>query len=113
MGNKVKGFTVHGERAGISYRCPGCDNFHTVYTEGPFLPRWQWNGSYDRPTLSPSVNATWEGCDPDDCDVCEEGHHLQGGRCHHYVANGMIQFLPDCTHSLAGFTVPMLDREDR
>ena len=29
--------------------------------------------------------------------------------CHSFVVNGQIQFLPDCTHALAGQTVPIPD----
>lgn len=29
--------------------------------------------------------------------------------CHCFIRNGMIEFLTDCTHNLAGQTVPMVD----
>lgn len=55
---------------------------------------WQWNGSLDKPTLTPSILAT-----------CENA------RCHSYVTDGRIQFLSDCSHPLAGTTHDLLELE--
>lgn len=104
----------------LSFWCPGCKSSHTIqYGEGPG-PRWGWNGNVERPTFTPSV-------------LERSGHHVQGydgggcwcdfnaelkasGEepsgfdchvCHTFVTDGRIQFLGDCTHELAGQTVPM------
>jgi len=55
---------------------------------------WTWNGSYDSPTFTPSllINKNNDGGYP---------------RCHSFVTNGQIEFLADCTHTLAGKTVRM------
>ena len=58
---------------------------------------WSWNGDTERPTLKPSILSR---CPP----VCE--------CCHTFVNNGMVQFLSDCTHELAGQTLDLLDVED-
>jgi hypothetical protein len=49
--------------------------------------RWNFDGNYDAPTLSPSILIT--------------GGHV---RCHSFVIAGFIQLLADCSHKLAGTT---------
>ncbi len=47
----------------------------------------------EKPTVTPSIR-------------------MQGKiMCHVYLMEGMIQFLGDCQHALAGKTVPMVDWE--
>lgn len=88
-----------GSLGGLSFKCPGCGTEHTVLVGvGGSGARWLWNGNLDRPTLSPSVLVRVD---------------FDGGKlakiCHSFVIDGQIQFLNDCTHKLAGQTVPMLD----
>lgn len=72
------------------FHCPGCENAH-----GFHVPRWEWNGSMDSPTFRPSLV-----CNRDD----------PASRCHLWVTDGTIHFLPDCHHELAGQTaIPMPD----
>lgn len=60
---------------------------------------WTWNGSVDSPTLKPSIlTRTHDG---DKLIIC-----------HTFVNDGMVQFLSDCTHELAGQTVPLLDVDE-
>lgn len=77
----------------IAFWCPGCDCAHGLRVAGP-RGVWTWNGSEQRPTFLPSVLAN-----PDD----------PRSRCHAFVKAGMIQFLPDCYHHLAGKTVDLPD----
>lgn len=72
------------------YYCPGCDEHH-----GPG-DSWAFNGDHERPTFSPSILVTGY---IRDAEV----------RCHSFVRDGQIQYLGDCTHALAGQTVPMED----
>lgn len=109
--------TLGGGR--VAFWCPGCKTHHQVNIEphpqgqGPI---WGFNGDYDRPTFTPSV-------------LCTSGHYVPGWskadcwcsveertgeksafdcfRCHSFVTDGQIQFLGDCTHALAGQTVPL------
>jgi hypothetical protein len=97
----------------VIFWCEGCQEPHAVpVNEG----RWTWNGDLNFPTMHPSIEVTG-------------GHYAQGGtgcwcnfearfgepapfkcnRCHSFVENGMIKYLPDCSHSLAGQTVPLKD----
>ena len=56
---------------------------------------WIWNGSEERPTLSPSL-------------LSRSGEW----RCHCFVRNGKALFLNDCTHEFAGRTVDLLPVEE-
>lgn len=75
--------------------CPACKAAHAVRID-PAADPWGWNGSLERPTLTPSLNA----------------HYPQGaGRpdyvCHSFVTDGRIKFLTDSTHALAGQEVEL------
>ena len=59
-------------------------------------PNWTWNGSIDFPTVKPSILT--RGAD-------ENGEHV----CHSFVNDGMVQFLSDCSHELAGKTMDLLE----
>lgn len=91
-----------------SFHCPGCDEDHDVGLS------WQFNNDMVKPTFYPSI-------------LVRGGHFIENGgcwckfneehpddpttfqckRCHSYVENGNIRFLDDCSHSLAGQTVPL------
>lgn len=92
----------------ISFMCPGCGSRHVVHVgDGPG-PRWSWNGSMDKPTLSPSILVT--GFMPsDDPEEFDDATKDKPFTCHSFVVGGQIQFLNDCTHKLAGQAVPLPD----
>jgi len=84
---KVKNVTTSsGELYGYRIDCPGCGDPH-VLTTG-----WTFNGSYDRPTFSPSLLVT----KPNGPE-----------RCHSFITDGQIRYLSDCTHAMAGQTVDL------
>lgn len=93
---------VEGGR--LLFFCPGCDEAHMVG------PNWSFNGDYDRPTFSPSILVTGKRRITDD-----EYDRIMAGevvdvpdmRCHSFVVDGQIQFLGDCSHELAGKTIPL------
>jgi len=70
--------------------CPGCKGYHAYTTKHPTASGWTFNGDVDKPTFSPSLLV--HGKDPEK-------------RCHLFMKGGMIQFLGDCYHELAGQTV--------
>ncbi|SCU75503.1 conserved hypothetical protein [Cupriavidus necator] len=103
----------------LSFWCPGCKTSHDIQHGEGAGPRWGWNGNAERPTFTPSV-------------LVRSGHYVPGhengscwctyyqghpdeerdfacGVCHTFVTAGQIQFLSDCTHELAGQTVPMVE----
>lgn len=106
----VRGVLRVIEGGAVGFWCPGCKCHHVVTSD------WRFNGDYDRPTFEPSVLVrnghyatgfkegqncwcTYNAEHPDDPVVytCQ--------RCHSFVRNGMIEFLTDSTHVLAGQTV--------
>lgn len=81
---------------------------------------WKFNGDYDRPTFQPSVLVRSGHYAPgfrpgDNCwctynaDHPDESNSLRFNceQCHSFVIGGQIQFLNDCSHALAGKTVPL------
>lgn len=68
------------------YMCPGCGYIHALSPEVH-----KFNGNLHSPTFSPSCLQNW---DP-------------ASVCHSYITDGKIQFLSDCSHSLAGQTVEL------
>jgi hypothetical protein len=81
----------------VAWHCPGCEGGHGVPVNG--TKGWQWNGSLDSPTLSPSILVNVGGSNPTE------------PICHCFIRDGKIMFLPDCTHKLAGHTVDVPDWE--
>lgn len=76
------------------FLCPGCRIHHKIVTSGPEA-KWTFNGNLDLPTCSPSLLVRWP----------------EGQVCHSFIKDGMIQFLGDCTHPLAGQTVEIPEVE--
>ena len=88
----------------LLFECPGCGECHQVPVKPGDGVRWEWNGSLDKPTFSPSLLV--RGGPLQD----EHGLAIPGARsrcCHSFVRDGQIQFLNDCTHKLAGQTVDL------
>lgn len=107
-----------GPDNGLWFFCPGCASPHRIQHGEGAGPRWGWNGCAEKPTFTPSVLVTWrspeaEG-DADELKAQIERKRTDGTPipyrdrcCHSFVTDGQIQFLSDCTHSLAGQTVPL------
>jgi len=107
-----------GRFYGVKFNCPGCTYsdgspmpcvLHVswlppgVTEESPHAagkPHWDFNGDFERPTFTPSVNSWWGGFRSGDHDVPLH-------RCHSFITDGRIQFLGDCTHALANQTVDL------
>jgi len=101
------------------FHCPGCGCAHGFQTEPLGPPTWSFNGDVERPTVSPSilvqsVEMTEKGRADLDAWLAagkpiraKPGFESRPTVCHSFVTNGQIQFLGDCTHALAGQTVPL------
>lgn len=84
-----------------AFHCPGCGYGHAVSVNGrrnSSNASWEWNGSVDEPTFTPSLN-----CNPND----------RFHQCHSFVIDGKIKFLSDCFHKLAGKTVEIPDWDEQ
>ena len=84
----------------FEFNCPGCKYKHGFYVDraGHTGAKWDFNGDIEKPTVSPSIlmTTTYAGAP-----------HI----CHSFITNGMIQFLGDCTHAMAGLTVELPEIE--
>ena len=93
--------------------CPGCKCGHGVWTtkKNGLNAVWSFNGDLERPTFDPSllIEGTRELTDEEHARIMAgEQLNIPQTICHSFVRNGSIEFLPDCTHALAGKTVPMV-----
>lgn len=88
---------VYEHETTVRWWCPGCKRAHVVPVAGGRVT-WEFNGDLERPTLAPSV-------------LVHQRLHTDGTeyapRCHTFIRDGVIQFLDDCTHALAGLFVPL------
>jgi hypothetical protein len=105
---------------GLMFWCPGCNEAHRIRHGDSSRPCWTWNGDAEKPTFTPSVLVTsghyMHGDTPGNCycDVKQripdwEDNGWKCIRCHSFVTDGQIQFLSDCSHAMAGQTVPLPD----
>jgi len=85
----------------VAFWCPGCDSAHAIRVSGE-QPLWEWDNDVDAPTFSPSINSQWHGR-RDTGFIMVEVREV----CHSFVRAGRIEFLADCTHTLAGQTVAL------
>jgi hypothetical protein len=120
---KLSEFIVQLYPGYIGWACPGCMEAHFINVRNPFLnpqimkimagPVWSWDENAENPTFNPSVLVTgiqttrdgwkWAG----DWVTGEDGK-LAEQRCHCFIRNGYIEYLGDCTHSLAGQRIKMV-----
>ena len=78
------------------FDCPGCNHSHFVNTNPEYGIVWEFNKDFEKPTVSPSLLVRM---------LCKDEMNI----CHSFVKDGSIQFLNDCTHTLAGQTVELPD----
>ena len=79
-----------------AFYCPGCECSHGI-NDG-----WSLTFQNGKPTVSPSI-------------LVKHGRYIDKNdptkyeaiQCHLFIRNGMIEYLSDCTHKLAGKTVEM------
>lgn len=70
--------------------CPGCEDSHAYRFGGGKEPQWVPSGSVEAPSFTPSLLLT-----------------TGSKTCHLFLTNGELAFCGDCTHGLAGSTVPL------
>jgi hypothetical protein len=92
--------------------CPGCKCGHGIWTtkQNHQSALWTFNGNMEKPTFTPSLKITTQPIYTDD----EHARIMAGEKimprpycCHSVVTDGVINFCADCTHELAGKSVPM------
>ena len=102
--------TSNGHRI---FWCPGCNDPHQVNIDASRgHPCWDFDGNEENPTFSPSILVTYrhpKGYSNDNPPPRGYDGEYETDICHSFVKDGMIQYLGDCTHSMAGQTVPIPD----
>jgi hypothetical protein len=106
MSKLVKLDRKYWPEGGYGHWCPGCDSGHEINVDFPNSSgaKWSFNGNRYKPTFSPSINM----------QVNSEGNphyqpDMESSVCHYFIRDGMIQYLGDCTHALAGKIVELPD----
>lgn len=92
---KVYSYNGNGEPRALRFFCPGCECTHAFTVQGDY--KWTWNNDFNKPTFSPSLLCNFN--DPQ-------------SRCHLFLKDGMIQYLNDCYHKLAGQTIECPEWEE-
>lgn len=99
-----------GDGGTVYFHCPGCNEQHMIQYDLGSGPRWLFNASLTHPTFEPSIKVSGVQRMTD----AEYEHVMRGGKveprpccCHSFIRDGQIEFLSDCTHSLAGQTVAL------
>lgn len=85
---------------GFVHYCEGCKDLHYIYTKmkNNLGCRWSFNGNMEKPSVTPSVHYKAEDKDP-------EWPLLMV--CHYILTDGVLNYCGDCTHELAGKSVPL------
>lgn len=79
--------------------CPGCDEMHVLpWKRGG----WTFDGNLIAPTFTPSFKHSGRHFCPDGVTPVEYV-------CHYILTAGVLNFCSDCTHALAGQSVPLPD----
>jgi len=87
--------------------CPGCEKMHILPDNWNFV-----NHDLEKPTFTPSfkhtgvktvhVNGKWTGE-----FVKDENGKPVPQCCHYILTDGVLNYCGDCTHSLAGKSIPI------
>lgn len=107
----------------LRFYCLGCKTDHAVWhaknAEYPDHTVWDWNGSMDNPTFTPSIlvktghYAYSESRTHCWCTYNKEHPNKPSPftcqRCHSFITLGQIKYLHDCTHEFAGLTIELPD----
>lgn len=74
--------------------CPACESAHWFRTGYAAGPNWQFDGNFDKPTVTPSINV---------------GPYTPEARCHSFMTAGVLHYQVDCWHEYKGLSLPMVD----
>jgi hypothetical protein len=86
-----------GQTTGYRFWCPGCEEFHSFRIarfpgDKPDAPIWAFNGNLESPTFTPSLRYL-------------RTEVTKG--CHLVLTAGLLSYLNDCDHALAGKKVQL------
>lgn len=98
------------EDGSLWFWCTGCNTPHSLNVGTGPGPRWGYNGNAEAPTFTPSVLVKGtQRLTEAEHQALLAGIHVEPRPfvCHSFVTDGRIQYLGDCTHSLAGQTIEL------
>lgn len=78
--------------------CKPCGH-HNIPKVGKPGANWTFNGDFTNPSFTPSMNETRTLTNDDDSKTVY--------RCHFVLTNGVMNYCSDCTHNLAGQSIPL------
>lgn len=86
--------------------CPACEELH------PLPDSWQFNGNLESPSFHPSFRQEGVQRVFSDGEWTGEWKRDAAGDtipfvCHYVLTDGVLNFCPDCTHAMAGQSVPL------
>lgn len=109
-------FFETGIDGACAYFCPACGEHHVL------TANWTITGPAEFPTVRPSVlvrtghyaaHGKEHGCwCTHNAERVAEGRdpvEFKCSICHSFITNGKIEYLNDCTHELAGQSIPMVE----
>jgi hypothetical protein len=98
---------------GFAHWCPGCGEMHYITVSRPSANGaiWWFNGNVDKPTFSPSIHIK-TGPYPDNDSALGSKPMGHIDICHYFLREGVLEFLPDCTHDLKGRSIPLPEIPD-
>lgn len=114
--SRLSNYLRGGQDGHIMFYCPGCDQHHGIKVGQGSGPRWGYNEDPHKPTFTPSILVRHTKPTPEGERMMNSMERLPPGMdrypstdevCHSFITDGQIQFLSDCTHKLAGQTVPL------
>lgn len=92
----------------VGFWCHGCECVHAIPIAGENA--WTFNGNYEKPTFKPSILVRYRHptghSNENPAPLGYDGPYTED-ICHSFVTDGLIQYLADCTHQLAGKTVQL------
>lgn len=115
MGNKFAPLkkSEQGHSPDFNFYCLGCDCYHGVWTTSKNISDaiWLFNNNLEKPTLSPSLLNRFVTYKQDqEKNIIPTT--IKNVVCHVFITDGIIQYLPDCTHHLAGQTIELPNIEE-
>lgn len=102
---------IQGTESGRLYHwCPACLTLHPLPSD---TGKWTFDGNFEKPTFSPSfkhsgmqtvtdVQGRWTG----EWVLDANGNGVPF-ICHYILTAGVLNFCGDCTHAMAGQSVPL------
>jgi hypothetical protein len=88
--------TTHG----FAWWCPACEEAHPL----PYGRDWTFDGNLEAPTFTPSFKHDWNWG-----PMVKPGKREGLNVCHYIITAGQVAYCGDCTHAMAGKTIPMPD----